>query len=298
MSGESITRDAWSFICASCGIFRATDEFLFALPEKDSPLSQQLYRLSYQFRQASEGLSKPIDLPVHRDEEIPSLLGAADPPVDKKLENLLSILGRASSYPGERVGFDFQNDYPLLSSKNEEEARFFLQSLSSQDLIELDEYSLDTTVAGCTLTARGWLELETLTKAGADSSDAFIAMWFHEDRTKYDHSIAKAIRDARYEPIRIDRIEHVNHIDDEIIARIRRSRFLVADFTGQRNGVYFEAGFMLGLGRPVIWLCEKSDLTNVHFDTRQYNTIDYRDEEDLYTRLKLRIEAVLGRGPL
>jgi hypothetical protein len=53
----------------------------------------------------------------------------------------------------------------------------------------------------------------------------------------------------------------------------------------------------LGLGRPVIWLCEKEDLKNVHFDTRQYNTIDYKDADDLQTRLQFRIEAILGKGP-
>lgn len=36
--------------------------------------------------------------------------------------------------------------------------------------------------------------------------------------------------------------EHANKIDDEIIAEIRRSAFLVADFTGQRQNVYFETG--------------------------------------------------------
>lgn len=41
----------------------------------------------------------------------------------------------------------------------------------------------------------------------------------------------------------------MNRIDDEIIGRIRASRFIVADFTGHRPGVYFEAGMMLGLGR-------------------------------------------------
>jgi nucleoside 2-deoxyribosyltransferase len=72
---------------------------------------------------------------------------------------------------------------------------------------------------------------------------------------------------------------------------------LVADFSGQRNGVYFEAGFMLGLGRPVIWVCEETDLKNIHFDTRQYNTIVYTGADDLRTRLQFRIEANLGKGP-
>jgi hypothetical protein len=54
---------------------------------------------------------------------------------------------------------------------------------------------------------------------------------------------------------------------------------------------------MLGLGRPVIWLCDKSDRENVHFDTRQFNTIEYTNAEDLMKQLQIRIEAVLGKGP-
>ena len=186
----------------------------------------------------------------------------------------------------------------MICAKNEEEALFFLQSLASQGFIEIDEYTLDTVVPECTLTARGWLEIENINRSGSDSSDAFIAMSFHPDRSAYDQAITSAIAGAGYNPVRIDRVEHVNRIDDEIIAHIRKSKFLVADFTDQRNGVYFEAGFMLGMGRPVIWLCEKSDLANVHFDTRQYNTIDYADTDDLRKRLQFRIEALLGKGPI
>ena len=54
---------------------------------------------------------------------------------------------------------------------------------------------------------------------------------------------------------------------------------------------------MLGLGRPVIWVCEKTQMKDVHFDTRQYNTIDYANADDLRTRLQTRIEANLGKGP-
>src|SRR5207248_9602760 len=105
------------------------------------------------------------------------------------------------------------------------------------------------------------------------------------------------IREAGYKPFRVDRHDHVNRIDDEIIAQIRRSRFLVADFTGQKQGVYFEAGFALGLARNVVWSCQKDDLRNLHFDIRQYNCIDWQNEGELAERLTLRIEAVEGRGP-
>jgi nucleoside 2-deoxyribosyltransferase len=147
------------------------------------------------------------------------------------------------------------------------------------------------------LTSNGWQELERIEQSGAESSNVFIAMWFDISQDAAKKSIQSAIAASGYVPIRIDEVEHVNKIDDEIIARIRQSKFLVADFTGQRNGVYFEAGFMLGLGRPVIWLCSESDLDKVHFDTRQYNTIVYANADELRSKLQFRIEAIMGKGP-
>ncbi|SRR6266478_9216932 len=76
----------------------------------------------------------------------------------------------------------------------------------------------------------------------------------------YDKAIEPAVRQAGYEPIRVDRREHANSIDDEIIGNIRKARFMGADFTGQRAGVYFEAGMMNGLGRTVVWMCDKREL--------------------------------------
>ena len=86
-------------------------------------------------------------------------------------------------------------------------------------------------------------------------------------------------------------------INDEMIAQIRAASFVVADFTGHRGGVYFEAGFALGLDLPVIWTCRKDHMKDLHFDIRQYNTIDWEDSEDLATRLQHRIEATVGKGP-
>src|ERR1700747_784825 len=95
-----------------------------------------------------------------------------------------------------------------------------------------------------------------------------------------DKAIEPAVRDAAYRPIRVDRTEHVNRMDDEIIGRIKASRFMVADFTGHRQGVYFEAGMMLGLGRTVIWTCKDEELAASHFDTRQYNFINDKSAEE------------------
>jgi len=92
-------------------------------------------------------------------------------------------------------------------------------------------------------------------------------------------------------------VEHINRIDDEIIAHIKAASFVVADFTGHRGGVYFEAGFALGLDLPVIWCCRKDHLAELHFDIRQYNCIDWETPDELSMRLQNRIEATIGKGP-
>jgi nucleoside 2-deoxyribosyltransferase len=133
----------------------------------------------------------------------------------------------------------------------------------------------------------------------SQSVNGFIAMWFNKSmHSAHMEGLEPAIRDAGYNPIIVSGVEHVNKIDDEIVSQIRRSKFLVADFTGHRGGVYFEAGFAMGLGIPVFWTCRQDMLENLHFDIRQYNCIDWADPASLRTRLTRRIEAVLGRGPI
>lgn len=133
----------------------------------------------------------------------------------------------------------------------------------------------------------------------SESVSGFIAMWFDKSMdTARDQGLDPAIRGAGYTPIIVSGVEHINKIDDEIISQIRKSKFLVADFTGHRGGVYFEAGFAMELGLPVFWTCRQDDIANLHFDIRQYNSIDWLDPADLAKRLQRRIEAVIGVGPM
>ena len=92
-------------------------------------------------------------------------------------------------------------------------------------------------------------------------------------------------------------MEHDGRIDDQIIAEIRRSAFVIADFTGHRGGVYYEAGFAHGLGRRVIFTCRADDMDKLHFDVRQYNTIVWDSSDQLSKLLQNRILALFGAGP-
>ena len=98
------------------------------------------------------------------------------------------------------------------------------------------------------LTPKGLLAAEALGASGS-GSQGFVAMSFDPSlREVWINGFDPGIRAAGYDPVRIDDKDYVGGITDEMIAEIRRSRFVVADYTGHRNNVYFEAGFALGLG--------------------------------------------------
>src|SRR5690606_12537652 len=108
------------------------------------------------------------------------------------------------------------------------------------------------------------------------------------------HGFEAGILEAGYDPVRVDRVEHINRIDDEILRQINASRFVVADFTGHRGGVYFEAGYALGKGIPVFWTCRESDMAHLHFDIRQFNCIDWEAPPELAGRLTLVLTRFRG----
>jgi nucleoside 2-deoxyribosyltransferase len=149
------------------------------------------------------------------------------------------------------------------------------------------------------VTGPGFLKADEWKQGAATSSQAFVAMWFSDDmESAWKDGLHKGVSDAGYKPLRIDNKEHANKICDEIISEIRRSRFLVADYTGHRGGVYYEAGYAAGRNLPVILTCKKDEIAGLHFDVRQYNCIDWESADELARRLQVRIEAVIGDGPL
>jgi hypothetical protein len=247
------------------------------------------------------------------DRALDDLWGQRTPPVAERATKLLQELARRHPAAGEAFDFSFPDiettDPSWIAatwSESIREVQYLLVNYL-QDAIGAVDGQKSATIGGGVyllqgrVTPRGHELLEQMREGNPESAIGFCAMWFADDlKPLWTEAIEPAIRGAGYDPKRIDQHEHVNRIDDEIVAMIRRSRFTVADFTGQRGGVYFEAGFALGLGLRVIWLCREDQLEAVHFDTRQYNFLSWRPREyaDLAKRLRNRIEATLGRGPI
>lgn len=216
----------------------------------------------------------------------------------ERSDRILLYLKKRSDYFGHNVPVGLDELLGVTWGLNREEVWQIVGFLEGEELIDLKNKSLK--IGGqeqIRLLPKGYKRIEAISKTNMDSVQAFIAMWMDESMDDvWGNGLELGIKKAGYVPRRVDQVEHVGIITDEIIAQIRMSRFIVADFTGHRGGVYFEAGFACGLGLPVIWTCRKSDISELHFDTRQYNFIDWEDEVELAERLEYRIVSIVGKG--
>ena len=226
----------------------------------------------------------------------------------ERAERLLRLIANRTETVGTKFGVrDNLEVYAWSESTRRVEVGFFIDYLTKEHWLDTGLSRRITDFGGYLIPAYVRVTVKGRSRIASqfisvDSSQAFVAMWFDESMTDaLDNGFELAIMDAGYKPFRIDRKEHINKIDDEIIAEIRRSRFLVADFThgkdGARGGVYYEAGFARGLGLPVIFACREDVLDTLHFDTNHYNHIVWTDPVDLRGKLKNRILAVIGQGP-
>jgi hypothetical protein len=179
-------------------------------------------------------------------------------------------------------------DASFAYSVTVEELSFFVN--------QLQEAGFLTPGAGnrARITTPGWARAEELKRGGVVSRRAFVAMWFADEmKPVYQEAIAPAIEAAGYEPRQVSFLEYNDDINDRILAEIRGARFTVADFTGNRPGVYLEAGFAMGLGRVVIWTVHEDHLKGVHFDARNRNHIVWSTPAELKERLHYRILATV-----
>ena len=184
------------------------------------------------------------------------------------------------------------NDYPLVFTRDQEEFLHLLRLLSEQQLLEEPPSRDPARRTSFRITPDGWKRLRELLKISRDPNRAFVAMSFAPELLPvWENGMKPALINLGFNPIRIDQTHGEDKIDDRIIAEIRKSGLLVADFTGHRSGVYFEAGFAMGLGIPVIWTCKKDDVDNAHFDTRQQQHLLWETPDELREKLTNHIAA-------
>ncbi|MFA5803002.1 MAG: hypothetical protein WC879_00035 [Melioribacteraceae bacterium] len=316
-SYEDEARRIESLNCYKCGKFYITQEAANEIlnnvrdDRKRANLSGWL----------SENQSTTINLKdVYRLLELPT------PDVEEKIQKIMLSLAKNFPDPGATIpdyyhfvsriiGERNAENFPGKIGLDENKTRGYLELFGKawcKDIQEfgflyhtiiISERKFIESIGPSRISPQGWTYINSLKTVNLESRSAFIAMKFSEERKTFcDMWIEPGIYGAGYKPVRIDKEPHNNLIDDEIIANIKRSKFMVADFTENNNGVYYEAGFARGLNIPVIPICEKLFFEHkdiqIHFDVNHYPFILYEEGkgEKLTKSLQLRIEATIGKG--
>jgi nucleoside 2-deoxyribosyltransferase len=132
----------------------------------------------------------------------------------------------------------------------------------------------------------------------------FVAMAFgHKDCDLiYDNHILPILSKLKVTPVRVDRKQHHDDLNNFIVRMIKECDIVLADLTYARPSVYYEAGFAERIS-PVVYTARTDHLSRsqldeqlrVHFDLEMKKIVDWKDPNDktFSRRLKERLNYLL-----
>ena len=305
LSGEINSQPSMShgggkyFSCQKCGDFFASDHILTGIDEILNGDDEKIAILSHAIRRMQKNNEWPkLDTVI-----VERILKNKLPSQFEQSNNLILWLGEYSPGYGEPVWERAIAIQSIIGSKNEIGLRFVLKHLKNRELVEAElPLNIDPKrKENIKLTYEGWDYFEKLKREAPDSRKAFMAMEF-DDKTLdnvVDEIFRPAVQHTGFELEKLTDDPKAGLIDDRLRVKIRTSRFLIADLTHGNHGAYWEAGFAEGLGKPVIYTCEKEIFddpkTKTHFDTNHHLTViwDKDNLDEAAEQLKATIRATL-----
>ena len=293
------------FECDICGKYKISNKLEVPAPEYDTnlwnlnPLQRAV--LSYRIRTESDASSQAGSDPFEITSEVLDSLrsNGSLPSPAVQATNIIRFIGDEVSRSGEAVRqlpIDFHAIIGALSRKtalrltSELVERKTLKAASQQSLINID------------LTLDGWEQYEAEKRGQFGGNYGFIAMEFDDpDLDPFVKDVVKpAVKDATgYDLVDMRDVSKAGIIDNIMRVRIRDAKFVIADLTHGNNGAYWEAGYAEGLGKPVIYICEKEKFESddgTHFDTNHCTTVfwsKYRDNDEDFRQ---KLTATLRRS--
>jgi nucleoside 2-deoxyribosyltransferase len=189
------------------------------------------------------------------------------------------------------------NDYNHCYIKNKDELDILYKKALEKNYIDDNKVKFQSTIIiENKITFDGLEYIESLSEINKNSKNVFVAFHFTDEMQNIvDNDLKNAIEDIGFNCTRVSTstTDTDVHINDEIIGKIKSSKIVIADFSGHRNSVYFEAGYAMGLNIPVIWSCKKDEFEKLSFDTRQYPHILWDTPKDLTKQIMNRIRTII-----
>jgi hypothetical protein len=285
---------AKTYSCSNCGRFELDLQGQSLVSRISSNNPEQLPLLSYAIRRMNHG----TDFPSVSAELIEEILSNSHlPSPAEQVENLLLWLGENLRFFGEWIRIIPQMHTAVIGAASRENFSIVVQELIERALFKGSAAS-GPSFSG-TLTLEGWQTYEELKRGRSASRKGFMAMSYRNEDldTVFRDCFKPAVAAAGFDLRRLDEAPSAGLIDNRLRVEIRTSRFLVADLTGDNLGAYWEAGYAEGLGKPVIYTCEKSYFNEhkTHFDTNHHHTVVWDPDklDDAAAALTVTIRATL-----
>ena len=194
----------------------------------------------------------------------------------EQIDNLLLLLGHNFSL-GSQIYIDnldklIQEQFiSFIGCLDKDNLDFIFKSSENKGYTHIEK--------GClTLSIDGWDRFNKLKIGKTDSNKAFLAMKFNSEFITEDliNKIKKSLEEIGYQLESLQDRQKAGLIDDHLRQRIKSSKFLIVDLSDANNGAYWEGGYGEGLGKPVIYICDKEQFDKKsHFDTNHHLTVMY-----------------------
>jgi len=221
--------------------------------------------------------------------------GCPGPTPAEQAVNAIRYIGDEISRSGELLKTLPDYFYALIGAPSPNFAGNLAIELKERGLLD----GIDTTSMGSppsmidvNLTLSGWERYEAERRGQIASKYGFIAMEFGD--AILDPFVKNVVKPAvmdgiGYELVDMRSVARAGIIDNIMRAQIRDAAFVLVDLTHDNSGAYWEAGYAEGLGKPVIYICErqKFDDAKTHFDTNHCTTVVWSKDDSDDFRQKL-----------
>ena len=197
--------------------------------------------------------------------------------------NLVRFIGDEVSRLGEPIQILYFNKIrEITGAPSDEFVEHLIEDLKERGTVKGDsDYFSFSRV---NLTLDGWEQYEAEKRGEFRGSYGFIAMPFGD--TDLDPFVKDVVKPAVKEGIGYDLVDmrdvaRAGVIDNILRSQIRDAAFLIVDLTHDNPGAYWEAGYAEGLGKPVIYICEKAkfEAEKTHFDTNHCTTVPWSKDD-------------------
>jgi hypothetical protein len=285
--------------CPRCGHYQI-DNFAYQYLQKISLDNQKIAVLSHWIRTKHEAVIRDefgIEKITLTPDLIEKILKNPPPTPAEQADKFVLWLGDSKYPPGKTVQVEPRTHQSIMGAIAPEGFGLVLYHLIDEGILKGEKHGCGC--ADITLSLKGWEYYEKLKRGATESRKAFMAMKYGDEQLdKIVEEVFKpAVKQTGFDLVRLDDKPKAGLIDDRLRIEIRTSRFLIADLTHDNLGAYWEAGYAEGLGKPVIYTCEKSKFEKAppHFDANHHLTIpwDSNNLQEAANQLKATIRATL-----